>query len=378
MLANENFPPQTLQCHACSRFQVNKATITTKKERNTWSDSRPRRPRTRVMASGLVTIALSIGRGAAALRFGAPAIVGQDNYATGFQGFGDGKHALGKADGGWYGTSDGGKSWDKVLGGQDVNGDVHAAVISGRIMHNLGTVAAVADKRGSYYTFNSSSAEYFSVQQDLPLAFAATSRPTPVIFRGLPQSATCGNPKRPGLFGCPFRTGGRGVVRLAGLLLHPLRPLHRCRPNMPPMHPMHPNTIHLVHLVHPVHPMHPCRAFADGVLVMSIIIYWGGAHASPDAAVAHSATSVVAYRATDGVGLTWEYAGIILDAASAPESEEGPNENDLAIMADGRILCVLRLDAGDGARSRPYRPYVRSVSSDGGLTWSVATPLGEG
>lgn len=117
---------------------------------------------------------------------------------------------------------------------------------------------------------------------------------------------------------------------------------------------------------------------ADGTLVMSIIIYWGSPHASPDPAVARSATSVVAYRATDGVGLVWEYAGTILDAASAPESEEGPNENDLALMADGRILCVLRLDAGDGVRSQPYRPYVRSMSSDGGLTWSAAVPLGEG
>ena len=94
--------------------------------------------------------------------------------------------------------------------------------------------------------------------------------------------------------------------------------------------------------------------------------------------MAHSATSVVAYRATDGLGLSWEYAGSILDAASAPQSEEGPNENDLALMPDGRILCVLRLDAGDGVRSKPYRPYVHSTSSDGGRTWSAAVPLGEG
>ena len=70
--------------------------------------------------------------------------------------------------------------------------------------------------------------------------------------------------------------------------------------------------------------------------------------------MAHSATSVVAFRATDRLGLSWEYAGTILDAASAPQSEEGPNENDLALMPDGRILCVLRLDAGDGVRSQPY------------------------
>ena len=187
------------------------------------------------MPLALVTI-VSGGGGAAALRFGAPAIVGQDNYATGFRGFGDGAHALGKADGGWYGTSDGGKSWAKVLdGGRDIEGDVHAAVLSsdGRTMHNLGAVAVVADKLGSYYTFNATSAEYFSVSEDLPLAFAATSRPTPVVFRGLPQPATCGDPKQPGLFDCPFRTGGRGIVRLAGIS-HLPAPAAPAAPAAPP------------------------------------------------------------------------------------------------------------------------------------------------
>ena len=35
------------------------------------------------------------------------------------------------------------------------------------------------------------------------------------------------------------------------------------------------------------------------------------------------------------------------------------------------------LDAGDGTKSHPYRPYVRSVSGDGGRTWSRAVSLGE-
>ena len=47
-------------------------------------------------------------------------------------------------------------------------------------------------------------------------------------------------------------------------------------------------------------------------------------------------------------------------------------------MADGTILCVLRLDAGDGEKTRPYRPYVRSMSKDGGKTWSAAVSLGDG
>jgi hypothetical protein len=104
---------------------------------------------------------------------------------------------------------------------------------------------------------------------------------------------------------------------------------------------------------------------ADGSLVMSIILEWG----------------IVAYRSSDG-GFVWDYAGTILDAASAPDSEEGPNENDLAVLSDGSIICVIRLDAGDGSKSLPpdkkphhFLPYVKTVSKDGGKTWSKAVSL---
>ena len=60
----------------------------------------------------------------------------------------------------------------------------------------------------------------------------------------------------------------------------------------------------------------------NGDLVMSIILYWAGAHASPNPAVAGVAQSVVAFKATDGAGLIWDYCGTILDAASWPSSEE--------------------------------------------------------
>ena len=90
----------------------------------------------------------------ATLRFAAPATIGPDYYATGFEGFGDGKHALGKAEGGWYGTADGGKTWAKILEGTEVDGDVHSAVLSsdGRMMHNFGAVAAVANATVPKYT----------------------------------------------------------------------------------------------------------------------------------------------------------------------------------------------------------------------------------
>ena len=104
---------------------------------------------------------------------------------------------------------------------------------------------------------------------------------------------------------------------------------------------------------------------ADGSLVMSIILDWG----------------IVAYRSSDG-GFSWDYIGTILDAAAAPDSEEGPNENDLALLSDGSIICIIRLDAGDGRKVLPpdmkahhMLPYVKTVSRDGGKTWSKPTSL---
>lgn len=53
--------------------------------------------------------------GAPHLSFEKPVIVGEDYYVTGFQGFDDGLHALGKTPVGWQGTSDGGKSWQNLF-----------------------------------------------------------------------------------------------------------------------------------------------------------------------------------------------------------------------------------------------------------------------
>ena len=73
------------------------------------------------------------------------------------------------------------------------------------------------------------------------------------------------------------------------------------------------------------------RLPSDGSLVMSVILEWG----------------VVAYKSVDG-GYAWNYLSTILLGTDVPHSEEGPNENDLALMADGSIICIIRLDGGDG------------------------------
>lgn len=127
----------------------------------------------------------------------------------------------------------------------------------------------------------------------------------PIVFQGLPSpGASCGSDKSE--YGCPFRTGGRGYVRLS-----------------------------------------------DNTLVMSIIIYAGGTFANPNPLLTGVSTSVVAFRSTDE-GFTWNYSGTILSAAQVPHSQEGPNENDLVLLADKKsIMCVVRLDAGDGKLTHP-------------------------
>ena len=77
-------------------------------------------------------------------------------------------------------------------------------------------------------------------------------------------------------------------------------------------------------------------------------------------------------------GYSWDYAGTILDAAGVPQSEEGPNQNDVVLLADNKtLLCVMRIDSGEGPTMR-YEPLVRSFSSDWGATWTAAESFGAG
>ena len=87
---------------------------------------------------------------------------------------------------------------------------------------------------------------------------------------------------------------------------------------------------------------------------------------------------VVAFRSEDG-GYAWNYSGTVLDASAVPESEEGPNENDIVLLPDNvTLMAIIRLDAGDGKLSHRYTPYVRVTSSDGGFTWGSPVALSDG
>lgn len=71
-------------------------------------------------------------------------------------------------------------------------------------------------------------------------------------------------------------------------------------------------------------------------------------------------------------GLAWEYRGTVAGATAYPTSGEGPNENDISLLADGRtLLVVFRIDDGvDGGNGVP-KNYQAATSTDGGHTWSA-------
>ena len=52
----------------------------------------------------------------------------------------------------------------------------------------------------------------------------------------------------------------------------------------------------------------------------------------------------------------------------------GRAELDIAVLNDGSLLSIVRMDAGDG-RDHPYLPYYETRSTDSGATWAKLTPV---
>ena len=101
----------------------------------------------------------------------------------------------------------------------------------------------------------------------------------------------------------------------------------------------------------------------DGSFLQTAIVYWGG---NP---TYKSATSIICFRSTDLV--VWNFLSIIANASQYLSSQEGPNEHDLAYLSDQQtLLCLIRMDGGDGPASHPYKYYAKSTSVDQGRTWS--------
>lgn len=87
--------------------------------------------------------------------------------------------------------------------------------------------------------------------------------------------------------------------------------------------------------------------------------------------------SIVAIRSTDNYN--WQYHGVVANASGPggyPNSTFGPDENDVALLADGKtLLCVMRMDGDSSCSTNSYKLYAAIYSHDDGATWSRAVPI---
>jgi hypothetical protein len=97
----------------------------------------------------------------------------------------------------------------------------------------------------------------------------------------------------------------------------------------------------------------------------------------------HICLSVVILRSYDK-GLHFHFVGLAINASDHPESYEGAGEHDLALLGDGRVLLVSRMNGesagmdgqpGSGVDGTGYLPYYKAFSSNEGVTWTRAVPM---
>lgn len=92
---------------------------------------------------------------------------------------------------------------------------------------------------------------------------------------------------------------------------------------------------------------------------------------------AHS--GVVGFISVDG-GWSFDFSGVVVDASDLPESEEGACEPSCTLLRDGTLMCVIRIDGGDGnaghSASDPatFKDYVQVFSKDG-RAWTAPTSM---
>ena len=76
---------------------------------------------------------------------------------------------------------------------------------------------------------------------------------------------------------------------------------------------------------------------------------------------------------------TWHYQSEVANHAQtkALGYEEGANENDIAVLADGTLLVVFRADGGDGYPHHSRKPFLQVTSTDNGVKWSLPVPMAD-
>jgi len=81
------------------------------------------------------------------------------------------------------------------------------------------------------------------------------------------------------------------------------------------------------------------------------------------------------FESADGRSWKWRSRAA---AGVASAGEEGANENDMVVAADGSLLIVYRTDGGDGWPDHQHKPFMKVKSSDQGHTWSSPVSLPSG
>lgn len=101
-----------------------------------------------------------------------------------------------------------------------------------------------------------------------------------------------------------------------------------------------------------------------GVLASAVV--WFADAPPPERDLQCCALAIVLLRQSPS-GFEWEYMSTIANHTYL-NSTEGPNENALVQLKDGTLLCIMRIDGGDGP-THAHRPYAIAHSGDG-KSWS--------
>ena len=83
--------------------------------------------------------------------------------------------------------------------------------------------------------------------------------------------------------------------------------------------------------------------------------------------------SCIAIRSLDG-GFNWTFASVVARQEEVPYAHEGPSESTLAVLANGTLMAVMRVEGQSGR----YSPYISKLSDDSGLTWHSLRSLNSG
>jgi hypothetical protein len=208
-------------------------------------------------------------------------------------------------------SSDGGVSWRSAA--VELNGysvpplglTTALAVDGGSRIHGFGTTTADYQQvKTPFSDFHGHSPAFFEIGADGQLS-ALVNRTANVSGIGLPDpmgciQTTCCN--------CPFRFDSGNTVRMA-----------------------------------------------DGSLVISINVFLAPAKGEKGDG------SSVAIYSSDAEGLAWRFRSYVGRADELQWSGEGPNESTLVLLSDGKtLLCIMRMDAGDG--HSPGKPCKSSLS----------------